>query len=431
MRSRMNVVALLVFFGGRLVLAVPLISDVSMTQRANSRIVDITYTLADEAAIVTLGIETNGVALPASAVTSLAGDVSRVISTGGVKHIIWNAGKDWPENATGSAKARVTAWCTNAPPQYCVVDVTGGAAATTYPLFYYTSAEAVPGRVTNDLYKTYRILMRRIEATGGQGFTMGSPTEEIGRNQDSEAQVNVVLTKDYYVGVYQVTQRQWYQVVGDIVGREWPSKYYNQAYRQTRPVEMVSYVEIRGTPAQGDAGWPTDDNVSADSFMGRLRSKTGLSGFNLPTDAQWEYACRAGTGGALNNGTVNLSQTDSDPQMSLLGRYRYNGGQVMSTTDPSPGCTTENGTAAVGSYVPNAWGIYDMHGNVWELCLDWYTVVLTGITDPVGAPSGLKRVIRGGAWYSSAYSCRSALRESFDPASTNHGVGFRLVGNLP
>ena len=428
-------VAAAVTMGAGAAYAVPQVTNVRMAQRAGTRVVDVLYDLAGEAAIVTLGIETNGVAIPDSAVTRLSGDVSVVIQPGTDRHIVWNAGADWPENVTETAKARVTAWSVDAPPLYCAVDVTQGTSAQTYPVYYYVSAEGVPGGVTNYAYKTNLILMRRIDSTGGEGFWMGSPSNETGRNVAREAQVRTWLTKGYYVGVYQVTQSQWQQVMGDV--RSWPSKWNNNEYNLTRPVEQVSYYDIRENIDNTDdaaVDWPANDAVTPGSFMGRLRTKTGLAGFDLPTDAQWEYACRAGTSGALSDGTVNLTNTTSDARLDLLGRYQYDGGKVWDGTawaDPATDCTAANATAAVGSYAPNAWGLYDMHGNVWEWCLDWFADAMSGGDDPKGAASGSSRVRRGGSWDSSASYCRSACRSGDGPSRRANYLGFRLVRTLP
>lgn len=426
MTNRAALVAVTVFMTVGAAYAVPLVSDVVMTQQTGTRIVKITYNLADEAAIVTLGIETNGVAIPDAAVTRLTGDVCKTVEIGS-RSITWNAGADWPENLTSVAKAKVTAWSVDAPPLYCAVDVTQGTSAQTYPVYYYVSAEGVPGGVTNYAYKTNLILMRRIDSTGGEGFWMGSPSNETGRNVDREAQVRTWLTKGYYVGVYQVTQSQWQQVMGDV--RSWPSFWNNNEYRLTRPVEQVSYNDIRGSSA--GAGWPADDNVDQNTFIWRLRSKAGLAGFDLPTEAQWEYACRAGTTGALNDSTMNLTNVNSDARLDLLGRYQYNGGKINGTTDPAQGCTTENATATVGSYAPNEWGLYDMHANVWEWCLDRFADARSGGYDPKGADSGSRRVVRGGSWDSPASDCRSAYRIILDPSSRFSVIGFRLVRTLP
>ncbi|MDD2456579.1 MAG: SUMF1/EgtB/PvdO family nonheme iron enzyme, partial [Kiritimatiellae bacterium] len=167
-------------------------------------------------------------------------------------------GADWPEHEVENARERVTAWSVDAPPLYCAVDITAGSSAQAYPVCYYTSAEGVPGGVTNELYKTLRILMRRIGPTGGEGFTMGSPVNETGRTAAREAQVQAVLTKGYYAGVYEVTQGQWYQVMGD-TAQAWPSKWSNNDYKLTRPVEQVSYYDIRENINNTDdaaVGWP-------------------------------------------------------------------------------------------------------------------------------------------------------------------------------
>ena len=153
--------------------------------------------------------------------------------------------------------------------------------------------------------------------------------------------------------------------------------------------------------------------------MGKLRTKTGLA-FDLPTEAQWEYACRAGTTKALNNNT-DLQSLEQDSNMDVLGRYWYNGGSSYSS-DPVNG-----GTAEVGSYQANNWGLYDMHGNVWEWCLDWYGSYNGDATDPNGPESGSGRVLRGGSWPGIARYCRSANRSISYPDDALNGLGFRLV----
>ncbi len=415
MKNRMVLAAAVVFMIAGAAYAVPLVSDVVMTQRENSRTVDITYTLSGESAIVTLGIETNGIAIPDSAVKRLNVGVCKQVEVGSGS-ITWYAGADWPENLTSVAKAKVTAWSTNAPPLYCAVDVVGGTVAESYPVYYYVSAEAVPGGVTNDLYKTTSILMRKLPPTGGEGFKMGSPSNETGRNAAREDWHNVVLTKSFYAGVYQITQSQWQQVMGDV--RSWPSYWNNNNYKLTRPVEQVSYNDIRGL--SDGAGWPMNDNVDADSFIYRLRTKAESAGFDLPTDAQWEYACRAGTTGALNDGTVNLTNSTSDARLDLLGRYAYNGGKINGTTNPGAGCTTENATAAVGSYASNAWGLYDMHGNVSEWCSDYVSYFIHGSNVAYYSH-------RGGNWCEGANNCRSANSEGRLANSGTDWLGFRLV----
>ena len=217
---------------------------------------------------------------------------------------------------------------------YMVIDLSRGTKAKEYPVKYLAD---VPKGGWDDEYKTDKLVLRKIEAGT---FVMGSPEDEVGR-EDDEKQHEVKLTKEFYIGVFEVTQKQWELVSGDF-----PSGFNNPKYRDARPVETVNYNDIRG--AVEGAKWPASDNVDATSFLGRLRLRTGKA-FDLPTEAQWEYACRAGTVTALNNGKI----------LTEVGRCKANSGDGLRNGD------TAVGTAKVGSYLPNAWGLYDMHGNVW------------------------------------------------------------------
>jgi len=289
---------------------------------------------------------------------------------------------------------------------YIVVDLSAGPSAANYPVL---TLSAAPDGVWPDEYRTTKMAFRRIPAGT---FTMGSPEKEIGR-WDDEPQHRVTLTQPFYIGVFEVTQKQWEQVMGT-----WPSYFSNKSHRDSRPVEKVSYDAIRG-PRDG-ANWPVDGNVDADSFMGRLRSRTGKA-FDLPTESQWEYAGRAGTTTALNSGH-SLTNTSSDAHMSVVGRYWHNGG-----SDNERNGDTSGGSTKVGSYLPNAWGLYDIHGNVWEWCLDWYGNYPGTASDPTGAPSGSLRVLRGGSWSYHANRCRVASRFFYNHRGATGGIGFRVV----
>ena len=304
------------------------------------------------------------------------------------------------------------------PPQdsYAVVDLSGGPNALRYPVRYTN----MPPDLNDDTCRTTELWLRKIPA--GK-FIMGSPSDEVGRNSD-ETEHEVTLTQDYYIGVFECTQRQWELVMGTK-----PSYFNNAAYYATRPVEKVSYDDIRGySPTQG-GGWPTYGHAAdISSFMFRMRVLTGLA-FDLPTEAQWEYACRAGTTTALNSGK-NLTNENEDAAMSEVGRYFYNSFDGSGYSQTS---TTANGTAKVGSYLPNAWGLYDMHGNVWEWCLDWYGARSTAAeTDPVGPNTGSYRVGRGGSWINEAFDCRSANRWGYgDPQGISRDTGFRIAATRP
>lgn len=217
-------------------------------------------------------------------------------------------------------------------------------------------------------------------------FTMGSPSSEDGRYSD-ETQHRVTLKKGYWLGKYEVTQKQWQSVMGSN-----PSDFKGDSL----PVESVSWKDCQEFVAKVDA---------------ICRRQLG-GGARLPTEAEWEYACRAGTttayswGNALNGDKANCD-----------GNY------PCGTTVKGP---YKQRTAAVGSYQPNTWGFYDMHGNVWEWCQDWYGSYDGAATDPSGPASGSDRVLRGGGWYVSARFCRSAYRFRNGPGSRNWIFGFRL-----
>lgn len=290
---------------------------------------------------------------------------------------------------------------------YLAVDLSGGPTAAAYPVSAYKRLSDVPGGANSDVYKTTCLLLRRIPKGT---FAMGSPENELGRG-GGETLHQVSLTQDFYIGIFEVTQKQWERVMGD-----WPSYFKNPVCRDARPVEQVTYIDIRGS-VEG-AKWPASGSVDESSFMGRLRARTGRS-FDLPTEAQWEYACRAGTITALNSGK-NLTRVDDCPNAAAVGRNKYNGG----CSDEQNG-DTRVGSAKVGSYLPNAWGLYDMHGNLWEWCLDWGSAYSDVMSDPKGAVSGVKRINRGGTLNGGAYYGRSAQRSSYAVSNRFKSIGFR------
>ncbi|TVR49518.1 MAG: formylglycine-generating enzyme family protein [Planctomycetota bacterium] len=281
---------------------------------------------------------------------------------------------------------------------YLIIDISGGPDAASYPV---SDSASAPADLNSDLYKTDRIVLRRIPAGT---FMMGSPADELGRTpwEDNEDLHEVTLTQDFYMAVFQVTQAQWLNVMG---GSN-PSSNTGD----TRPVERVSWDDARGGTWDG----PDGGDPGSDTFIGRLAAKTGIA-FDLPTDAQWEYAARAGTTTALNSGQNLTSTTGTCTNLNELGRYDGNRGYGEH--------------AVVGSYTPNSWGLYDMHGNVGEWCLDWYEASLgtSAVTDPVGPASGSARVVRGGGWIDLAQICRTAFRIRGSPGGAGGILGFRPV----
>lgn len=217
-------------------------------------------------------------------------------------------------------------------------------------------------------------------------FLMGSPKSEKDRNA-GETRHEVTLTRGFWLARTQVTQELWQNIMGNN-----PS--YHSSSGLQAPVEQVSWNE-------------------ALAFCGKLTARERAKGalpegweYSLPTEAQWEYACRAGS-------TKTYCFGDKEEKLGDYAWYSFNSGGK---------------THPVGQKKPNAWGLYDMHGNVWEWCLDWYSDNPKGaVTDPTGAPSGSSRVYRGGGWGSDAWSCRSAYRNGGNPGSRNDGQGFRAA----
>jgi len=151
-------------------------------------------------------------------------------------------------------------------------------------------------------------------------------------------------------------------------------------------------------------------------FVIRLNRKEKTRRYRLPTEAEWEYACRAGNNQAFANGDISHTGCGHDPVLDKIGWYCGN---------------TEEKTQPVAKKIPNAWGLYDMHGNTWEWCQDWYGPYTIGhVLDPKGADTGVSRVFRGGGWGLNARSCRCAFRDKYDPKLKCRLLGFRLARDV-
>ena len=217
-------------------------------------------------------------------------------------------------------------------------------------------------------------------------FTMGSSLSGPSRNQEGRP-VHVTLSRGFWMGETEVTQAQWLAVMGSS-----PS-YFSGG---NHPVEQVSWEDACGMLERLNAAG---------------RAPEGLR-FALPTEAQWEYACRAGTGSEYVSGSV-LSTREANFRIPGLGRV-----------DP---IWPSGETVAVKSYGPNPWGLYDMQGNVWEWCMDWHAARLQGGLDPNGSVAGTMRVSRGGSWSCGVEHCRASSRARFEPFLKVRDQGFRAV----
>ena len=362
---------------------------VSTAQDSQTRQVIVTFNLS-EPAIVTLGAE---VKMAGGAwsnvddkVVHVVGDANRKLAAGNGYRAVWNADRDWPGHpANGeSIRAVIRCWSEANPPLYFVMSCTD-----TSRRWYFTDVRQIPGGVTNRLYKLDYLVMRRIYAKDIV-WPMGSPSTESGRGSD-ETQHYVKLTNDYYMAVFPTTKRQGALLFGKSDG-------YSARSAMWLPADAANHSAIRGTVNSGAE--PPDAN----SALMALRTATGLR-FDLPSEAQWEYACRAGTGTARHF---------TSGEMTNYVWYADN--NVNNGTDKQHGDTWEPGLKPA-----NPWGLYDMLGNVTEWCRDWYKSsydASTDISNPVVAPTGPAaatdgnnyRVKRGGSYISSANWCRSAKR---------------------
>lgn len=228
-------------------------------------------------------------------------------------------------------------------------------------------------------------------------FLMGSPGTEPGRFPNEGPQTQVTLTRGFWLGKFEVTQREYLAVTGV------NPAHFHFLDELDAPVERVSWLQAKAY---------CDSLNTQERAAGRLPE--GYE-YRLPTEAQWEYACRAGTSGATAfGGSLSSSQANFD------GTRPYNGGEL--------GPYRER-TLRVGSYAPNPWGFHDMHGNAWEWCADRYSEALPGgeVTDPPGPTAGSVRVLRGGGYGDAGDACRSATRFGHPEGFNFAYLGFRVA----
>ena len=302
--------------------------------------------------------------------------------------IVWDASADLPN---GFKCTNVLVMCQDArtikqDKLYCVIDISAGTNATAYSVSYLDS---VPKGGWSDEYKTKKIVLRRIDAGS---FMMGSPESEIGR-LSNEVYHKVTISKTFYITIFEITEAQYSLVKGGI--------------SMTTKPQLVNYASTRGDDLTGTDRdtkssfcWPDTKTIYSKSFAGLLRIKTGINSFDLPTEAQWEYASKGDCVTAVNDGS-----TCTKENVNVVGR------NINNTTDGKGDVAATTTTTYVGLYVPNAFGIYDMLGNAAEWCRDAYQEDLgtADVCDPKGGSAiiysattetykWIYRVIKGGGF---------------------------------
>ena len=434
----------------------PEVSNVRLSQDGDSRRVTVLYDLSNADAVVLFDVATNTasggtgewVTIAPSNVTAFAGEAFKTVSEGADRRVFFYPDVAWNDAAIDAMRITVKAYPTNDPPAYMVCNLYSGERS------FYESADQLPGGIDSDDYRKHLFLMRKIPAKNVE-FQMCDSSDAVGFDSAREHTHRARFTENFYIGVFEVTHWQY-----EYCKKETASFFVTDG--DTRPW-------CDKPPANnvwdGEQQFPTNSSgvlnyaIGNDKFIGKMRLATGLDKYLfMPTETQWEFACRAGTATSFNNGTnQGTSGEATNAGLDKVGRYKGNGGCIGGSTKPDTvSCPTNNGTARVGSYAPNAWGLYDMHGNVAEWCADqfgnWKTMngktyqgpipaaweggeVLTDFLGPgrdeLGA--GTQRIARGGHWASPPRNCRSSSRAvngQFWSNDNNSYCGLRLAYTL-
>ena len=416
----------------------------------------ITYTLSDAPAIVTVDIQTNTAANAAGEWVSVGGEniqtfssdsaVNRIVRGDGEKRIVWRARKDLPDRTfPNGIRAEVKAWALNNPPTWLVAGLDRD-----NDVRFYADKSFLPQGFSSQLYKQTHLLMRRIPAAGVV-WRMGLSKQEGQFNATYDHSHNVMLTKDYYIGVYPITQGQYTNVtkaantalmrLGNFDLAKTTSAYVsNLTTTANWPMNAISLAQLRG---QTDAFTNTADSniyyskdghkVGKDCWIDKLRKQTGLDDFDLPTEAQWEFACRAGTDTAYYNGSM------TDAHYSEIGWWSQNSDGYTTVPDRSKATPLHE----VGCLLGNAFDLYDMCGNVKEVCVermlvgdDYVNSLATGwekgveTVDPDGgtATVGDSRLVvkKGGDVAESRECAKSGARDVGGWSYTDYWTGARL-----
>ncbi len=383
---------LLLLCGGNYAAAgtAPVVSNVRAAQRSGAKLVDIYYDLADSDSAtlaVSVAVSTNGGASYTLPATSFSGSGwgSAVTPVSG-KQIIWNAAADWNGRYSANVRFRVTADDATAPPPGGMALIPAGS------------------------------------------FTMG---DCMGDGNSYELPLHSVYVSAFYMDVNLVSYSQWLTVYNWATSHGYSFDYAGSGKATNHPAQrMTWYDAVKWCNARSEKegrvpAYYTDAGLSVRYRTGQVGPYVNWSsGYRLPTEAEWEKAARGGASGQRFPWGNTISENQANYYSTGTSYYSYD----MSNTGYNP--TFNDGvtpyTSPVGYFAANGYGLYDMSGNVWQWCWDWYGSYSSGSqTDPRGAPSGSYRVSRGGSWSDYAYNCRAAYRISFHPGSRSIGMGFR------
>ena len=427
------------------------ITDVSARQRWPwNGLVDVDFTIAGAAAGEAFAIDIDATAASGATQLSAKTYATEPVAGAGVNRIVWDLGADYPEFRANDVRISVTATPISTDKAiYMVIDLSGGSMATKYPVRYTTAAPAHVRGAANEPCQTTELWMRRI-CVPDFAFTVNSYT--VVENPTADYQKRNFwgkMTKDYYVGVFELTQKQYQLVMGS-----WPNSHFtNEQYRASRPVECLKFNTLTGT---WDDTQASPSSITAASFLGKIRAKTGLP-INLPSNIQLNFAARGGTRLKSTGDFYVYYVNGSAPARTDIGRSKSN----VENTEPDRDCDANSGTAYVGTYLPNGYGLYDTIGNVTEFtaeiayinnnnqCRDYFwelygdnTIGNTSanpVIDPPGLPKGHRliandlgiRTARHGNWtvVATDYDLWTLTRvdSTYPVGHANlRGLGFRL-----
>ena len=431
-----------------MLLAAPEVTDVTVAENRAGHSLTVEYVLKDEAAVITFEVETNGVPLK----------VGYAHATGAVNHLVqpgedartftWQTDVDWPGHLLASPESvtvKVRAWPKDDPPDYMMLSLIRpptGSETKIAPL-YYAKVEDVPGGITDIRWKTEWLAMRRIHARGAN-CRLGTERDDISYGNPAIGNTTstahpVAFTKDFYIGVYEFTQAQYMLAAPPALGGTTLKTFADAVFLGKDQAKYDAYVNAtndydRTRAACGpslryylignalDYCWPEGETaVSSALLFGKLRALTGISSLYLPTSDQWEFACRAGCDGRVCNGAGSIAD---------VGWCKENNEE-----DPD---WLEGLAHAVGLKQPNAWGLYDMHGNALEWCCDNYSATpqLNADGSPVVDPKGpattlalanVQKTQCGGDFTLSDAKCGAAVRVGNVWGSAYENWGIRFI----